>query len=89
MGRTARQSAMSVDDARNRALRLIAALSPQEVEIVACLVCGYSIETIAALLSMTPQAATQAKQGVMEKLSAGSTADVVRIGIYARVARRH
>ena len=76
-------------DAAREAVCLVATLGHQEKQIIACLVSGHSITSIAASLSIDPHSAEHAKQSLMKKLSAGSTADVVRIGIYARVSWPH
>jgi FixJ family two-component response regulator len=73
-------------DTAREAVRLIATLNRQEKQIIAFIVSGHSITSIAASLSIDPHFAEHAKQLIMKKLSARSTADVVRIGIYAGVS---
>ena len=67
---------------REEALRLVARLSPLENQILGGLVDGYSVRSIATILFLAPSEVEQAKANLMQTLSAGSTADVVRIGIY-------
>ena len=74
---------MPVVDHRQAALRLVATLSYQEKQILAGLANGRSIRSIASSLSIAAHEADQARHMLMEKLSARTTADAVRIGIYA------
>ena len=74
---------MPVVGNRQEALRLVATLSYQEKQILAGLVNGRSIRSIAASLSIAAHEADHAGHTLMEKLSARTTADAVRIGIYA------
>lgn len=76
---------LSPDENRAEALRRVARLTRRENHILAGLTNGRSITSIAAVLSMTLQQAEQARRILMEKLCARTTADAVRIGIYARV----
>ena len=80
---------MSLDENREEALRLIAHLSRQENQILAGLTNGRSITSIAAALSIALHEAEHARHVLMEKLSARTTADAVRIGIYANVPWPH
>jgi FixJ family two-component response regulator len=77
---------MPVDENRKEALRMVAGLSRQEKQILAGLANGRTITSIAAALSIAPQEAEHARNVLMEKLSARTTADAVRIGIYANVS---
>jgi len=76
-------------DEQQAAIQLIASLRDEERQIVAGLVNGRSIASIAADLSIAPAEAEHAIQVLMEKLSAKTTADVVRIGLYASVSLPH
>ena len=76
---------LSPDESRAEALRRVARLSPRENDILAGLTNGRSITSIAVVMSMTFQQAQQARHVLMEKLRARTTADAVRIGIYARL----
>jgi FixJ family two-component response regulator len=82
-------AAMPLADSRQEALRLVASLGDKEKQILIGLVQGLPITSIAASLFISAQQAEQATQALMEKLSARSTADLVRIGIYARLPTPH
>jgi two-component system, LuxR family, response regulator FixJ len=77
---------MPLDENRKEALRLVARLSRQEKQILAGLANGRTTTSIAAALSIVPQEAEHARSVLMEKLSARTTADAVRIAIYANVS---
>lgn len=74
---------MRMDNHRAEALELVARLSEREKRILAALVDGNSISAIAAILSIETREVEQAKRLLLEKLSADTTADAVRIGIYS------
>ena len=80
---------MCLSDECKQALGLVATLTIHENQILAGLVGGQSMGSIAASLSIPLHEATHAKQVLMEKLSARTTADVVRIGIYASASCPH
>jgi two-component system, LuxR family, response regulator FixJ len=74
---------------RQQALKLVASLSPKEAQILAGLVNGCSLTSIAASLSIDADEVEKAKRVLMDKLSARNTADAVRIGLYANVSWPH
>ena len=80
-------AATSENERHEQALKLVEALSQQEQRFLAELVNGRSTNAIAAMLSLAPHEAERAKQVLMDKLYAKSTADAVRTGIYANVQR--
>ena len=64
---------------------MVANLSEIERKVLARIVEGESIKSLSRALSITSDAALKARDGLMEKLSARTTADLVRIGLLARV----
>lgn len=63
----------------------VAKLTELERRILAGLVDGASVKSLASVLSITPGAAQEARDALMAKLSAQTTADLVRIGLIAKV----
>lgn len=76
---------LAEDQAHARSL--VQALGADEVQILNRLVAGWGSKEIASDLNLTLSAYEQRKQNVMTKLNAGSTSDLVRIGIYADLYR--
>ena len=60
-------------------------LAPRELQVLKGIVHGYSSKGIARCLGISPRTAEIHRANLMRKLGAGSSADVVRIGIYAGV----
>ena len=69
------------------AQQLIARLSGLEKEVLAALINGHSVKSIAAALSLAPSEVMRAKGSLMRRLSASRNADAVRIGIYGGIGR--
>jgi len=65
------------------ARRLVAALDPEERRVLTDLVHGKSLQAIAADLGIFQFDAEAAKSKLLRKLNAATTADLIRIGIYA------
>lgn len=63
----------------------VAHLTELERKILSGIANGESITSLASLLSLPQNSVAQAKAALMEKLAAKTTADVVRIGLTARV----
>lgn len=70
---------------RGRLRILVANLTEIERKVLARIVQGESIKSLSRELSITPDAALQARDSLMVKLSARTTADLVRVGLLARV----
>jgi FixJ family two-component response regulator len=79
---------MNIDDDREHAARAVASLTDQEKRVLDGLVSGRSIASIAAFLSISTPEAAAAREVLMKKLGARTTADAVRIGIYVSVQWR-
>jgi DNA-binding CsgD family transcriptional regulator len=77
--------ASSLNQNREQALRLVSRLSRLENEMLARLVNGHSVNSIATMLALSPHQVEQVKESMMRSLSATGTADAVRIGLYAGV----
>ena len=60
-------------------------LTDLEYNVLVGLTNGESVASLATLLSITSGSALEAKEALLEKLSARTTADLVRIGLVARV----
>ena len=78
---------MTLDDNQIEAQKLVRELNQRELQVLAGLVDGFSTTSIAASLSISPQEAARTTNVLMEKLSAKTTADAVRVGLYASVQR--
>jgi FixJ family two-component response regulator len=76
---------MLTNDSRLKALHAVSKLNEQEILILAGLVNGLSISSIAADLSIPLSQANRARSVLMGKISAKTIADAVRTGIYANV----
>ena len=63
----------------------LANLTDLEYYVLAGFANGESVSSLATLLGISPDSALEARDALMEKLSAKSTADLVRIGLVARV----
>lgn len=60
-------------------------LTDLEYNVLVGLTNGESVASLAILLSITSDSVLEAKEALMEKLSARTAADLVRIGLVARV----
>uniref|UniRef100_UPI00140C4FE0 LuxR C-terminal-related transcriptional regulator n=1 Tax=Altererythrobacter segetis TaxID=1104773 RepID=UPI00140C4FE0 len=74
---------MSLDSQRRVSLSLIADLTVVERQILCALVQGRSIKSIATMLSLPLQSVVSDRDALLEKLSARTVADAVRIGLLA------
>ena len=77
----------SVGEKIEEAQQLIARLSGLEKEVLAALIDGHSVKSIATALSLAPSEVVRAKGSLMRRLSALRNADAVRIGIYGGIGR--
>ena len=75
----------TVGEKIEEAQQLIARLSGLEKEVLAALVDGHSVKSIATALSLAPSEVVRAKGSLMRRLSALRNADAVRIGIYGGI----
>lgn len=57
--------------------------------MLVCVVKGYSLSNAAGELGFTLEEAVRLKDSLMEKLRTKTTADLVRLGIYAQVDEDH
>jgi FixJ family two-component response regulator len=67
----------------SQALLLIRSLSLTELQMLRGMVAGESLSAIAFRLALDGPEAQKHRDSMMQKLGATSTADAVRIGIYA------
>ena len=74
---------LELEIAKVGARALVAALSSVESQLLAWLVMGAGAQEIAVRLGMTAKRAAAVRRQMMKKLNARSSADAVRIGIYA------
>ena len=65
------------------AKQLVSTLTPRERETLTLLTRGYSNRGIADKLKISPRTVEIHRASALKKVNAGSTADAVRIGIYA------
>ena len=70
----------------DHARELVAALNAEERQVLRILVNGGSLKDIARTLSAGPSGAKLYRTGVMQKLNATTTADVVRVALMAGTA---
>ena len=75
----------SAEASRLEAQELVAALEPDERQALRSIVDGCSLIRIAGQLGVSLEDAVRMKASLMNKLGASATADLVRIGVYARV----
>ena len=66
----------------------VAEMSRQEQEILELLTNGASVRSIAAFIGIDPSDAEHLVRQMLAKLGAVGTADLVRLGLEARFARR-
>ena len=64
---------------------LLVGLTDVECKVLAGLVRGESLKSLSVALSISPEPVLETKNALMEKLCAETTADLVRIGLVARV----
>ena len=77
----------SLGEKIEEAQQLVARLSGLEKEVLAALIDGHSVKSIATALSLAPSEVVRAKESLMRRLSALRNADAVRIGIYGGIGR--
>lgn len=65
--------------------RQFSQLTAIEYQILTCLVRGEAVKTLAVMLAILSEVASGARIALMEKLSARSVADLVRIALQAGV----
>ena len=75
---------MALEDKSAEAERRVAQLEALERCALEWLVDGHSLIRIAGEMGVTLEEAVQLKASLMSKLGASATADLVRIGLYAR-----
>ena len=75
----------TVDTHRAAAKRLVDILDAGELQILECLVCGMSVKATAATTGLTVDCVERLRISIMKKLNVRRAADVVRIGLYAKV----
>jgi FixJ family two-component response regulator len=63
---------------------LLVGLTGLEYKVLEGLVRGESVKSLPVALSVSPERVLEARDALMEKLCAETTADLVRIGIVAR-----
>jgi FixJ family two-component response regulator len=71
----------------DQARQLVSTLSPRELEVLRELVDGASNKDMALILGISPRTVEIHRGNAMRKLNASSTADAVRIGLFAGLAR--
>jgi DNA-binding NarL/FixJ family response regulator len=71
------------DDLTRDALRRVASLTPEECDLLRGILGGHSAAALAAHLHCCPNKVEQVNVSLRMKLGAKTTADVVRIAIYA------
>lgn len=64
---------------------LLVGLTDLECKVLAGLVRGESLKSLSVALSISPERVLEARDVLLEKLCAETTADLVRIGLVARV----
>ena len=67
----------------------VAKLEPAERQVLVYLVRGCSVIEIAGEMGVLVEEAVSLKASLMKKLGALATADVIRLGIHARVDENH
>ena len=67
---------------------LVAALESTEWALLELVLDGHSLLQLAGRLGVTPERASLLKLSTMEKLDCATTADLVRVGLYARVGAK-
>ena len=68
---------------------LVSSLSALELTVLKCIVWGCSNRDIEKGCGLESQAVADARNAILHKLGALSTADAVRIAIYAEVDAKH
>lgn len=68
-----------------QAERAVARLSPREYEVLRLLIDGTSNKAMARILEISPRTVEIHRSNMLAKLNAASSADAVRIGVYAGV----
>lgn len=76
---------METSARQRNAVEAIRCLTARELEVLRALLRGESNKSIGRALGISPRTAEIHRANIKRKLSAASTADLVRIGIYAGV----
>lgn len=79
---------MESDANQQDAVRAIQCLTTRELDVLRCIVRGDSNKKIGRALGISPRTAEIHRANIKRKLSAASTADLIRIGIYAGIHDR-
>ena len=74
---------------RRRAVDLVARVNSHEHRVLDLIVDGYSLIKIAGELGLSLEETLLMKAALMRKLEATTTADLVRIGLYAQAEAGH
>ena len=72
-----------IAQARDEAADLIRTLSPRETHVLALMTRGYSNKAIARQLEISPRTVEVHRANMLAKINARSSADAVRVGVYA------
>lgn len=85
MGRISTRSAQAARLERKRAAaqKLVADLSRREREVLIRLIAGQANRTMAEELGISPRTIEVHRSNMMKKLNAGTSAEAVRVGLYA------
>ena len=76
-----------LENSRAAARRLVATLDATELQVLHCLVRGMSVRQTATMAGLDAEHIERVRATMMQKLSARTTADAVRNGIYAGIDR--
>jgi two-component system, LuxR family, response regulator FixJ len=76
---------MQTDARRRDAAKAIECLTARELEVLRGIVRGDSNKSIGRALGISPRTAEIHRANIRRKLSAASTADLIRIGLYAGI----
>jgi FixJ family two-component response regulator len=73
----------AADAARQAAARLVASLSPRQLQVLAGMIDGRRNKQIAAKLGIEERTVKMHRSALLKRLRAASTADAIRIGLTA------
>lgn len=79
--------ATTLEDYQAGARRLVSTLDAAELQLLVCIVCGMSNREIATLMVIALESVERSRAVMRKKLNARTTADAVRVGLYAGVDR--
>jgi DNA-binding NarL/FixJ family response regulator len=83
----AKGSTSSVERSRAEAIQIVGRLDEAELELLALLVLGESTRSVATKLGTGPGEIEARQVSLMQKLSATTTAEAVRLGLLAGIDR--